>query len=409
MDVLHARCAGIDVHKQQVKVCVRVVEEGGRVRKEVREYGTTTTELLQLREWLETERVTQVAMEATGTYWKPVWHVLEGAVELILANARDVKNVPGRKSDVSDAQWLADLLAHGLIRSSLVPPTPIFELRDLTRTRKQLVRERARHVQRLQKILEDANIKLASVVSDVLGASGRTILVALINGEADPARLARLSTGRLRATEAELRDALRGTVREHHRFMLRLHLDQITGLDQTIQALEARTAQCLAPFQRVTEHLVTIPGVRETTAAVIVAETGADMRRFPTDGHLISWAGLCPRMDESAGKRRSRRTRPGQWLKTTLIQAAWGAVKQKDTYFHAKFLRIRRRRGDKRAIIAVAAAMLRAAYYMMRDDGEFHDLGADYFRRFDRDKQARALIHRLHELGLDVEVHDRAA
>lgn len=410
MEVLHPRCAGVDVHQKQVKVCVRLAVAGQQVRKEVREYGTTTSELLRLVEWLQAEGVTHVAMEATGSYWKPVWHVLEGAVEqLILANARDVKAVPGRKSDVKDCQWLAELLAHGLIRSSFVPPTPIMELRDLTRTRKQLVRERARHVQRIQKVLEDANIKLASVITDVLGTSGRRILLAVIGGETDPDRLAALGLSRLHATTAELREALRGTVREHHRVMLQLHVTQIDALDQAIRTLEDRTAVCLAPFRGVVERLVTIPGVSDTTAAVLVAETGADMSHFATDAHLVSWAGLCPRLDESAGKARSRRTRPGQWLKTTLIQAAWAAVKKKDSYFYAKFLRIRQRRGDKKAIIAVASSMLTAAYYMMRDDGEFQDLGADYFNRFDREKLARRLIHRLESLGLEVQVQDAAA
>jgi transposase len=283
MEVLYPRCAGVDVHKKQVTVNVRVAE-GRKVRKELREYGTDTSSLLQLRDWLESEGVTHVAMEATGSYWKPVWHVLEGCFELVLANARDVKNVPGRKSDVKDADWISDLLAHGLIRSSFVPPEPIMELRDLTRTRKQLVRERARHVQRIQKVLEDANIKLSSVVTDVTGLSGRKILVALIDGESDPDRLAELGSAWLKAPKDELRAALHGFVREHHRFILRLHLDQVDALDGAIQNVEARTVKCLEPFRSVVEHLDTIPGVSD----------------------LVSWAGLCPGENESAGKHRSR-------------------------------------------------------------------------------------------------------
>lgn len=409
MEVLHERCAGIDVHKKQVKVCIRVAQ-GGKVRREVREYGTTTDELLGLADWLGTEGVTHVAMEATGPYWKPVWHVLEDGFELVLANAREVKNVPGRKSDVSDAAWLTDLLAHGLIRSSFVPPAPIQELRDLTRTRKQLVRERGRHVQRIQKVLEDANVKLSSVVSDVTGMSGRKILVALIEGESDPAQLAALGSARLKAPKEELESALHGFVRDHHRFMLRLHLDQINALDGAIAELEARMERCLEPFRRAYDHLLTMPGVEATVAAVIVAEIGVDMSRFPTAAHLVSWAGLCPGMDESAGKHRSKRLRKGgQWLKTTLVQAAWAAARKKDSYFHAKYLRIKRRRGGKKAAVAVAASILTAAYYMIQRDQDFQDLGDGYFDRFDRDKLARRLIHRLHELGLDVAVHARAA
>lgn len=409
MEVLHPRCAGLDVHKKQVTVNLRVAE-GRKVRKELREYGTDTVSLLQLRDWLESEGVTHVAMEATGTYWKPVWHVLEGSFELVLANARDVKNVPGRKSDVKDADWISDLLAHGLIRSSFVPPQPIMELRDLTRTRKQLVRERGRHVQRIQKVLEDANIKLASVVSDVTGLSGRKILVALIEGERDPDRLAELGSAWLKASKEELRDALHGFVREHHRFMLRLHLDQVNALDAAIQNVEARTEKCLEPFRSVVEHLDTIPGVSEVTAAVIVAEIGVDMSRFASAEALVSWAGLCPGENESAGKHRSRKLKKGApWLKTTLVQAATAAVKKKDSFYHAKFLRIKRRQGSKRAFVAVAASMLTAAYHMIQRDEDFRDLGAGYFDRFDRQKLARHLVRRLHELGLDVDVRSRAA
>jgi transposase len=409
MEVLHPRCAGVDVHKKQVTANLRVAE-GRKVRKELREYGTDTASLLQLRDWLESEGVTHVAMEATGTYWKPVWHMLEGPFELVLANARDVKNVPGRKSDVRDADWISDLLAHGLIRSSFVPPQPIMELRDLTRTRKQLVRERGRHVQRIQKVLEDANLKLSSVVTDVMGLSGRKILVALIEGETDPDRLAELGSVWLKASRDELRAALHGFVREHHRFMLRLHLDQVNALDGAIQDVEARTEKCLEPFRRVIEHLDTIPGVSEVTAAVIVAEIGVDMSRFPSAEALVSWAGLCPGENESAGKHRSRKLKKGaQWLKTTLVQAATAAVKKKDSYYHAKFLRIKRRQGSKRAFVAVAASMLTAAYHMIQRDEDFRDLGAGYFDQFDRQKLARHLIRRLQELGLEVDIQPRAA
>jgi transposase len=409
MEVLHPRCAGVDVHKKQVTASLRVAE-GQKVRKELREYGTETASLLQLRDWLESEGVTHVAMEATGAYWKPVWHMLEGPFELVLANARDVKNVPGRKSDVKDADWLSDLLAHGLIRSSFVPPQPIMELRDLTRTRKQLVRERGRHVQRIQKVLEDANIKLSSVVTDVTGLSGRKILVALIEGQTDSERLAELGSAWLKASKDELRAALHGFVRDHHRFMLRLHLDQINGLDRAIEDVEARTEKCLDPFRNVIEHLDTIPGVSPAIAAVIVAEIGVDMSRFPSAENLVSWAGLCPGENESAGKHRTRRLKKGaQWLKTTLVQAATAAVRKKDSYYSAKFLRIKRRQGSKRAFVAVAASMLTAAYHLIQRNEDFHDLGAGYFDQTDRQKLARHLIRRLTQLGLEVNVQSSAA
>jgi len=304
MEVLHERCAGLDVHKDIVVACARVRLEA-TVRHAKAEFATTTRGLLALVDWLEEQHCTHVAMEATGVYWKPVWHVLEGRFELLLVNPAHARNVPGRKSDVSDAHWLADLLAHGLIRPSFVPPEPIQELRDLTRTRKQLVRQVARHTLRIQKTLEDANLKITGVVSDLLGASGRAILRALIAGESDPERLLEHTTGRLRASRERLLDGLQGMVTEHHRFMLRLHLRQIEALEAGIAQLERQIARLLRPFRSRIEQLTTIPGVSDTVAQVLVAEIGMDMTRFPTPGHLVSWAGLCPRMDESAGKPRS--------------------------------------------------------------------------------------------------------
>lgn len=409
MEVLYSHCAGIDVHKKQVTVCVRVAT-GSKVRREVREFGTTTGALMALLDWLMSEQATHVVLESTGPFWRPVWHVLEGSVELVLANAREVRNVPGRKSDVSDAEWLADLLAHGLIRSSFVPPEPIRELRDLTRTRKQLIRERNRHVQRIQKVLEYANVKLASVISDVLGASGRRMLAAIIEGECDPDRLASLGDYRLKASREELREALRGYVTEHHRYMLKLHLHQVTTLDGSIEDLEQRIRRCLEPFRDELERIDSVPGIDLTTAAIVIAEIGIDMGQFPTDENLISWAGLCSRLDKSAGKYRSKRLRQGgQWLKDSLIQAAWAAIKDRDSYFHAKFQRIQRRRGSKKAIVAVAASMLRAIYHMLANAETFSDLGSQYLNRLDRDKQARRLLHRLQDLGFDVEVRPQAA
>ena len=308
MEVIHARCAGLDVHKDSVVVCVRI-QEGRTATHQVKTFGTTTKELLRLSDWLSADHVTHAAMEATGVYWKPVWHVLEGSVELILAHAADIQNVPGRKTDVNDATWIADLLAHGLIRSSFVPPTAIQDMRMLMRTRKQLVRERAQHVQRIQKTLEDANFKIASVVSDLTGMSGRAILKALIDGKIDPEELLAVTTGKLQAARPVLLEALRGRIRPPHRFLLKLHLEQIRALEKSIGDMDMEVGAQLEPFRAKAERLMTIPGITRITAEVIVSEIGVDMSRFPSAGHLISWAGLCPRNDESAGKRRSNRIR----------------------------------------------------------------------------------------------------
>lgn len=404
MEVLYARCAGLDVHATTVVACVRVAT-GRAVTYEHRTVATHTRGLLELAEWLAAHEVTHVAMEATGVYWKPVWHVLEGAVTLVLANAMHIRNIPGRKSDKNDATWIADLLAVGLIRSSFVPPAPIHALRDLTRTRKQLVREVTRHTQRIQKTLEDANIKLTEVVSDLLGKSGRAILQALVAGETDPAHLATLTTGRLKATRGELEDALHGRVTAHHRFMLQLHLTQIAALEAAIAEVETRIQEALAPFRAAVSLLTTMPGVSATAAAVIVAEIGDTMAVFPSAGHLLSWAGLCPRLDQSAGKRRSTRTRVGApWLKATLVQIAWSACRKKHSYFQAQFLRLKSRRGPKKAIIAVAASMLTAIYYMLRNGTEFHDLGDQHFVQRDKTRVANRLLQRLRDLGVQVEV-----
>lgn len=408
MEVLYPRCAGLDVHQKTVVACARLMS-GSTVQTDVRTFGTTTDELLALGDWLAGHGCTHAAMESTGVYWKPVWHVLEGQVELILANALQIRSVPGRKSDVNDARWIADLLAHGLIRASFVPPTPIHELRDLTRTRKQLVRQVSQHTLRIQKVLEDANLKLTSVISDILGMSGRAMLEAIIDGERDPATLANLSRGRLKAKRPAILAALHGRITAHHCFLLRLHLTQIDALEVAVHDVEARLGDALAPFQDAVDRLMTIPAVGCTVARVIVAEIGVDMSRFPTAGHLVSWAGLCPRLHESAGKRRSTRTRPGNpWLKTTLVQAAWVAARTRNTYLRAQFLRIKSRRGPKKAILAVAASILTAAYHMLQNDTTYHDLGADHFERRDKARVTRRLIRRLEDLGLSVEVKPAA-
>ena len=309
MELLYARCAGLDVHATNVVACARIAT-GGTVTYEYVTVSTSTRGLLQLADWLAAQGVTHAGMEATGVYWKPVWHVLEGAFSLTLANAMHIRNIRGRKSDTKDAAWIADLLAMGLIRGSFVPPAPIQELRDLTRTRKQLVREVARHTQRIQKTLEDANIKLTEAITDILGVSGRAMLHALIDGETDPERLADLTKGRLKASRGQLVEVLHGRVTAHHRFMLKLHLTQIEAIQQAVADLEAHIGETLAPFRAAINLLITMPGLSTIAASVVVAEIGIDMAAFPTAGHLVSWAGSCPRLDESAGQRRSTRTRP---------------------------------------------------------------------------------------------------
>ncbi len=404
MDVIYPRCAGLDVHKQTVVACARVAGNGP-LQQEVRTFATTTSGLLELADWLESLGVEHVAMEATGVYWKPVWHVLDGHFELVRANAAQVKNVPGRKTDVNDAMWLADLLAHCLIRASFVPPVAVQELRTLTRTRKQFVRDRSAHVQRIEKVLEDANLKLGVVLSDILGKSGRAVLQALIDGQTDPQRLASCVSGRVKACRADVLEALRGHISAHHRFMLQLHLAHIDALDKAIAELEKEVSLGLQPFRQAAKLLSTMPGLSDVSAHVIVAGIGIDMSRFPTPGHLLSWACLCPRNDESAGKRRSTRVRKGgKWLKTTLVQAAWAAIKVKGGYLQAQFHRLRARRGAKKAIMGVAASMLTAAWHMLRNQTEWHDLGAAHFDRTDATKTANRLIRRLQQIGFAVQV-----
>ena len=403
MEVLYRRCCGLDVHKETVVACLRIMS-GGEIGREVRTFETTTASLIALSEWLAENGCTHVAMEATGIYWKPVWHILaDGKFQLILANAAHVKNVPGRKTDVKDATWLADLLAHGLILASFVPDTQAQELRNLLRTRKQLVREKARHILRVQKTLEDANIKLDSVITDVMGMSGRAMIEALIAGESDPAKLARLANYRLKTSQEKLREALRGRVTKHHRFLLRLHINQIDAVDVAIATIDQQVKAGIAPFRAAVEQVSSVPGIRDIGAQVIVSEIGTDMSRFPSDGHLISWAGLCPRNDETAGKRRSNRLQKGApWLKTTLVQCAWAAVRKKDSYLRAQFLRLKARRGPKKAIIAVAASILTAIYHMLKDGTLYQDLGSNHFQSRSKGQQTKRLIKRLADLGYDV-------
>jgi transposase len=403
MELLHARCAGLDVHRDTVVACIRLAQDG-QITHQVETFSTMTTGLLALSDWLTEHHVVHVAMEATGVYWKPVWHILASDFELVLANARDVKNVPGRKTDVKDAVWLADLMAHGLIRSSLVPPAPVQELRALTRTRKQLVRERSSHVQRIDKTLQDANLKLGSVLSDILGKSGRAILESLIAGLTDPRLLIERLHTSVKAPRARILEALRGRVTDHHRFLLKLHLRQVDELDKALAEIDAEVGLRLAPFRSAADRLTQIPGIGDIAAAAIVAEIGTDMTRFPSAGHLISWAGLCPRNDESAGKRRSTAVRKsGTWLKPLLVQCAWSAARKKGSYFQAQFLRLRARRGGRKAVVAVAASILTAIYAMLSRNQDFKDLGAEHFHQADRQKLANRLVRKLGTLGFEIQ------
>ncbi len=401
MEVLHSRCAGLDIHKKTVVACVRIQQDVA-IEQEVRTFETTTSGLLDLSAWLSEKGCTLAAMEATGVYWKPVWHILaDGEFELLLANAAHVKNVPGRKTDVNDATWLSELAAHGLIRGSFVPDRPTQELRSLLRTRKQLVRERSSHTQRLQKTLEDANIKLDSVISDIVGVSGR----AMIAGQTDPTVLAGLANRRIRATREELREALRGRLTRHHRFLLELHLEQIDALDRAIGRIDEEVKSDLDSFREATQIVKTLPGFDELSAQSVLSEIGVDMSRYPSDNHLVSWACMCPRNDESAGKRWSTRMRKGsRWLKATLFSCAWAAVRTKGCYFQAQFHRIKARRGAKKAIGAVAASLLRTIYPMLNDGTLYQDLGADHFDKRHKAASTRRLVQRLQNLGFAVQL-----
>lgn len=411
MELLHPRCAGLDVHKESVVACVRLHLEG-RVSHEVRTFSTTTSGLLELNEWLVASGCTHVVLESTGVYWKPVWHILseaEASFELVLANAEHVRNVPGRKTDVKDAVWLADLLAHGLVHSSFVPPTPIQELRDLMRTRRQLLRQKVQHVQRIQKVLEDANIKLESVISDILGLSGRKILEAIASGTSDPQQLVALATTRLKASRQTLLEALRGRPTVHHRFLLELHLGQITATEATVAKIDTEVERLLEPFRVQLQLLTTIPGVSYQTAATIISEIGVDMTQFPSSAQLISWAGFCPELRESAGKKKRTRIRKGAtWLKPVLVQAAWAGARRKNTYLRAQYGRLKTRRGAKKAVVAVAASILTAAYHMLQDGTTYQDLGSSHFERIDRGRATRRLVGRLQALGYDVQLREAA-
>jgi transposase len=405
MEILIACCAGLDVHKDSVEVCVRRVEQGHRANQQTRHWGATTRELLDMAEWLKSEGVTQVAMESTGVYWKPIFNVLESDFEVLLANARMIKHVPGRKTDVADCQWIAQLLQHGLLKGSFIPPLWQRELRDLTRQRAQLTDELSRISNRMQKVLEDANVKLGSVASNIVGVSGRLILEAIIAGQNDPAQLADLARRRLRAKIPQLEQALYGKLTEHHRWMLRLLMDQLQATEQFVARLDERIAELTRPQQPVLEKLDAIPGVDRRLAEVLIAEIGPDMTPFPSDAHLASWAGLCPGNNESAGKRKSGKTTKGsRWLRQAMVQAAWAASHKKNSYFQAHAHNLMRRRGRKRGLVAVAHSLLLVIYHMLKRGTEYYDLGPDFLDRLREQYLVRFHLKRLKQLGCSVSV-----
>ena len=399
METMIARCCGLDVHKARLSACVRVLIDG-TVSELIETFGTTTSDLLALRDWLAAHAVTHVAMESTGVYWKCVYYVLEDDVEVLLVNARHIKHVPGRKTDTIDAAWIAQLLACGLLKGSLVPPRPIRELRDLTRYRKALIYERSRAINRLHKVLEDAGVKLSCVATDVMGVSGRQMMRALIDGQADADALADLAKGKLRKKLPALRKALDGRFRSHHAFLLGRMLAHVEDLEDDIEAISTRVQEQISPFEQAVQLLRTIPGVERRTAEVIIAETGGDMTAFPTAKHLASWAGVCPGQNESAGKRKSAKTRKGSpWLRATLIESARAASRSKGTYLGERYRRLARRRGDKKAIIAIAHEILTATWHMLSTGELYREQGPQVISERDAENARRRAIRQLERLG----------
>lgn len=409
MDGLIERCAGLDVHQATIVATVRVPNDAGGRLVVTHTFGTMTGDLLALREWLQAYGVTHVALESTGVYWKPVYYLLEERVTVLLVNMRHLKQVPGRKSDVKDSEWLAQLLECGLLRASLVPPPPIRDLRDLTRYRKKQIEDRTQEVNRLYRVLEEAGLKLASVMTDVMGRSGRAILEALLAGTTDPTVLAELARGRLRAKIPALQRALDGPFRPHHAFLITQILAKIEFLEATIATLTDEIERQLSPFAAAVQRLATIPGWGRRTATTVFVETGGEMAQFPSAAQLCSWGAMCPGLNESAGKRRTGRTREGnRYLRGALIESALAATRAKGTALQARYLRVKRHRGHKKAIVAVGHQMLEIAYYILRDGVTYQELGADYFARRDRDRTIRRSVRQLEALGYRVTLDDAA-
>ena len=409
MELIYKRCCGLDVHKRVITACVRLLLENGSIHQETRTFGTMTRDLLEMADWLAAAGVTHVALESTGSYWKPVYNILEGRFKLVLVNARHIKHVPGRKTDVKDCQWLAQLLQAGLLKGSFIPERPQRELRDLTRHRSQLVAEKNRAANRIQKILEDANIKLASVATDILGASGRDMLRALIRGETDSEKMANLARRQLRSKLSELRPALEGKVTEHHRFMLAELLNHLEYLENRIEEFSRRIEEVSRPFAPAITKIATLPGFDQRSAQNVVAEIGADMNVFPSAQHLASWAGVCPGNNESAGKRKSGKTTKGnRWLRSALSQSAWSAARKKNSYFQAQYRRLAGRRGKKRAIVAVAHSLLTIIYHMLKNGSDYRELGCDYLDKLNAHRLLPHLLKRIKDMGYQVTLQEAA-
>ena len=403
MQVVHARCCGLDVHKKTVVACTLLTSSDGSVEKHTRTFSPMTKDLLALADWLDTLEVSQVAMESTGVFWRPVFNLLEEGRSVMVVNAQHMRAVPGHKTDVKDSEWLADLLRHGLLKASFIPPQPIRQLRELTRYRKTLVQERAQEVNRLQKVLELANVKLSAVATDILGKSGRSILAALLEGERDQQVLAELARGRMRSKRAQLQDALTGRLQPHHLVLLERMLEHVDFIDASLAQLQQAIDTCLAPFEEALELVQTIPGVQAKAASTIVAEIGVDMTRFPSAKHLASWAGVCPGNKESGGKRLSGKTTNGNtYLRAVLTEVVWVVSRMKDNYLAAQYHRLARRLGKKKAAVAVAHSILVMVYHILRTHKPYTELGAHYFDQLDAERVQQHHVHRLEQLGYTV-------